>query len=229
MWRLLKAELRYHTVGIGVIYTLFFLYFTLVTWTEKRETWILLKGGIMFAFFFLLFNVLATKGVEKRDRFFTSLPVSPDKVALARILYVSVAWTVLLALYIVVLLVRYPLAFRFHALLEWVSVEGLILAATAYSLIASDMLYCSFDSSGIELQHGKKIILLLLRFSWIVVLFLVVVLQSGYPGGILDSGRMFVRMGIMHSPIGLLIFVGLGLLAARLSLSIFGRRRSYIV
>ena len=103
MWHLLKAEFSYYRYNLYfsvIAYILFVIgYFVCASQDFQIIKYQHVIHAALIPAFVATLSMLHSKNTAKRDRILALLPISPDRIAFARLLFGGIVWTCLVTLF----------------------------------------------------------------------------------------------------------------------------------
>ena len=224
MWRLLKAEMSYDRLRIGL-----FLVFCMATyltiwlgvkWERNRVPMIMLM--VLVLSLAAVYAGEKNRNVQKRDRLHMMFPVSLMQIGLTHILYPFVVLSIIYFLLFLSVLVASPLvnySLKMPSLPHMFTLTGLVLIVNAAILLHRDL----------RMIFSSKPLRLLTFVFWFVVYlgallpFYLVTNFLGVFGEDTPAQDFFTRL--LEAPTG---FMAAGLLLSVLSFIVFVKRKSFV-
>lgn len=228
MWNLFKSELRYRR-DILILYVLAFIAVFLLTRVFPVKGAAYQRTAFQFQSFMMVFFLAAFPinpwFREKRTRRVMVLPISPRKIAAARLAVELVYWLLLVGMLAVFCLMA-PDFVADTTLFYSLTIQTGILFLHYFLLTYLIDILLPMRLSGM-LSIVEKIILTLLVFFVIMINFvLMFIMLSAFDGLALDRETIYDLL-IMQGWIPLITFVS-GLLMAMLSVLFFEHRQGYL-
>ncbi|MFC1508693.1 hypothetical protein ACFL60_03285 [Candidatus Omnitrophota bacterium] len=232
MWRLLKAEFSYYrynlyfTVIAYILFVCGFIVCSLLGSGFIRYHHIIIATWIPAIIATL--SMLHSKNTAKRDRIFAILPVSPVRIALARVLYAVVVWAGLVFFFWLIPLILKLVEIDHISLNVMIFLNGNFMIINALYFISEDARYCTKKKT---IFHFININVILIAFFNTVIIFMwfyTFSMPYDYNFGLFmpytESLNLFV-----FSVFGLLVCNMAGLVLSYLSVRTYRRRKSYII
>lgn len=228
MWKILKAELSYNKYVLVIPYGVV-LYVIIANVSQGWSNVELNLPGVrammvVAAAVIFLFSIV-TFFKEKRERYFTLLPLSIRQIGISRLLFLITVWLSFILLFWISTLTVTP--YQLSTIL-WgtLSLTGFILMANAYIFIHRDLKFCS---SG----KFQKILITFFYPIMIIIGYLLWYLLFAVPVPYFEFFKPLNTLNeefsnISTSLMGFSIFIVLGMSFTVLSVFVFKRRRSYL-
>ena len=221
MWQLLKTELGYNWIHLVVIFFVPLIFVYQLSASSENLNFLY----VLFAFI-TVNNMNTFRIKEKRDRCHAILPLSGKKIALARLGSI----VIMPCLVIYVVYISLHLLFReARSVIDLNMIVGFGILNCLYS--AFFVLYDLY--SAFLRKHSSRIILGLVLLGGVfnllgVFVFIQAKNSSGIPSVLTNIIEFVTRCNPFAGEYGAAKFLVFSLLMALLSITTFGRRRSYI-
>lgn len=224
MWRLLKAEVSYDRLRIGLF--LFFCMIAFLTiwlgvkWERNRVPMIMLM--VLVLSLAAVYAGEKTRSIQKRDRLHVLFPVSLCKIGMTHLFYPVIVLLIMYFLLFVSVLAARPFvnySLTMPSFSHMLTLTGLVLIVNAVILLHRDL----------RMIFSRKPQRLLIFVFWFVVYigallpFYVVTNFLGVFGENTPAQNILTRL--LESSTG---FMAAGLLLSALSLVVFIKRKSYV-
>jgi hypothetical protein len=224
MWRLLKAEVSYDRLRIGLF--LFFCMIAFLTiwlgvkWERNRVPMIMLM--VLVLSLAAVYAGEKTRSIQKRDRLHVLFPVSLCKIGMTHLFYPVIVLLIMYFLLFVSVLAARPFvnySLTMPSFSHMLTLTGLVLIVNAVILLHRDL----------RMIFSRKPQRLLIFVFWFVVYigallpFYVVTNFLGVFGENSPAQNILTRL--LESFTG---FMAAGLLLSALSLVVFIKRKSYV-
>lgn len=224
MWRLLKAEVSYDRLRIGLF--LFFCMIAFLTiwlgvkWERNRVPMIMLM--VLVLSLAAVYAGEKTRSIQKRDRLHVLFPVSLCKIGMTHLFYPVIVLLIMYFLLFVSVLAARPFvnySLTMPSFSHMLTLTGLVLIVNAVILLHRDL----------RMIFSRKPQRLLIFVFWFVVYigallpFYVVTNFLGVFGENTPAQNILTRL--LESFTG---FMAAGLLLSALSLVVFIKRKSYV-
>jgi LPXTG-motif cell wall-anchored protein len=224
VWRLLKAEVSYDRLRIGLFLFLCMVAFLTiwlgVKWERNRVPMIMLM--VLVLSLAAVYAGEKTRSIQKRDRLHVLFPVSLWEIGMTHLFYPVIVLLIMYFLLFVSVLVVRPLvnySLTMPSLSHMLTLIGLVLIVNAVILLHRDL----------RIIFSRKPQRLLIFVFWFVVYigallpFYVVTNFLGVFGENTPAQNLLTRL--LESSTG---FMAAGLLLSAISLVVFVKRKSYV-
>ena len=224
MWRIVRAEMSYDRLRIGLF--LFFCmvaFFTIwlgVKWERNRIPMIMLM--VLILSLSAVYAGEKNRTIQKRDRLHVLIPISLWQIAIPHLLYPLFVLLIVYCLLLVSVLTARPFvnyALSMPSLAHMITLTGFVLIVNAVVLLQRDL----------RMTFAKKPQRFLIFLFWFAVYigallpFYVITNFLGVFGEDTPAQNFLTRL--LESPAG---FLAAGLLLSTISLVVFVKRKSYV-
>jgi len=224
MWRLLRAEVLYDRLRIGLFLFLclaaFLTIWLGVKWERNRVPMIMLM--VLVLSLSAVYGGEKNRVIQKRDRLHVLLPVSLWHIGMVHLLYSFFVLAIIYFLLFVSVIVARPIVsyrLTMPTLAHLFTLTGFVLIVNALTLLHRDL----------RVTFTKKYLRVLILVFWFVAFFgallpfYMITNFLGVFGENTPAQNLLIQL--LASPVG---FMAAGIILSVLSCVIFNKRRSYV-